>query len=646
MNEDLQREEDELASKALTFEQAKQLVQAAESRDSQFRTFLAIARRFVRTGRLNMEVTPDDLSKYLWQSEKAELRRDLEAINYAHPLMKIVVDTQAASLPVFSCDPAFRTAESIRSAQMAENLTKMQLEDDKAFEKMRRCSEDAAQVGSGWAHVEYLYEEKTLSEKEWQEDLQAAREEYGRLAMAEGLNPEPPFGFEGEVPRTQVVVSRPTLRYLSPADVFLPAYATEVEDAEWYGYRRVVSLSWAKSNPIFDLKMRKALKHDISGDETGRFFADENSEVPADASVTLYYVYDIAHHTLIVYARGLEKPLFKGKNPNDFDDLCLVHLRGQRDGENLRGWGLLEAVIGPLEKLNVIYNMQIKNLFSQGNVWVANSAYLSDADKRKLESAKTGDLVLLEQLPEDATISQVVEAFPTSALAAEVFGMRAQILEDVRTILGLSEYQMGGAGPSRGSGTQAAVADGQATQRASAAIQAFEQFSTEISSLFLKLSQQHLDEPTMVRIFGPDGESWDESVEVTKYDISGEYTIRIRSGSQSANNPATRFQQGTELLNLVERLSAMGYAPEGLENLTNQALRLLGQDPDAIGLKKLPPTPEQMPDQMGAPMGAPQGDPMAGLPPQGGPMDEMGGQDEMLAAGGPPLPGMDGLPFL
>jgi hypothetical protein len=306
-----------------------------------------------------------------------------------------------------------------------------------------------------------------------------------------------------------------------------------------------------------------------------------------------------------------------------------------------------------LDKLNFVVRQQLDNLDRQGTVFVARDDAFTDEDRANLEMARPGDVVLARGIPDGLRLSDVIEAFPTTALSNDVYSARQQIVDDIGKVLGLSDFQLGGLGPSRMSGTAAAVADGVATLRSQQRLEAYEAFYGRAANLFYMLSRQHLDEDQVVKMLGPDGSLFQETLEAEA--MSMDFFVKVKTGSMAAVNPATRAQRGMELMNLAERLETAGY---DADTLRRYALREMGVDPDLMGVRRQPPPePEPAPappPAMGMQQGAPV-DPMQQMMEQQMMEQQMMGeqmqapgstQADIFNMGGPPLPpGGEGFSF-
>jgi len=607
---------------AVKFEDARSLVLSAENRDAGLRSFVASMRNMYRTGRLDTSLTVQSLDRYLW--DRDDYRTQLEALNLACSYINIIVASTASRQPFLTAEPAYLSPDSQKAADGVAALVRGFLDEDDTISVARRCGLDASISGDGFVHVQWELDIDTLSEQEYEDAKQAAIAEYQQLALAAGDDPTPPQELLDAIPTEKLVTNRPTARYVSPIDVFLPAHISDVNETPWYAIRSIMRVEDVKNNPAYDKQAREEVGAESSSlDDAARRLdvVNANTYSTSQSEVcTVYTFYDCLAHRIVVFTNNGGKPLYDGPNPNNFKDRCLVHLRANRDGEQLRGFGDLELIAGLLDKLNFVLRQQIENLERQGTVYVTREDVFSDEDRAALESARPGDVITAHGIADGTRLGDVIEAFPVTALSNDVYNAREQLQADIVKVLGLSEFQTGSLGPSRMSGTAAAVADGVATLRAQARLEAYETFYIRIANLFWKLSRQHLTEDQVVKIIGPDGSLFQETV--TMEEMSLDFFIRVKTGSMAAVNPATRAARGAEMMNLAERLEASGY---DADNLRRYALREMGVDPELMGVRRTPPPqPAAAPGMPGMPVapGSPQAD--------------------MMAMGGPATPGVEG----
>jgi hypothetical protein len=599
-----------------------------------------------RTGSLDRSVTYEMLSKPLW--DRNGRGDDRLGTNFARQYVDIIVGAVAGELPGVGFDPADRTPEAVAAADYAAALVMGFVEDDDVDQTLTAMAKDASVSGHGFGHVRWLRQTRKMTKLEREQALAEARQVFVEQMVASGFPDaeiQPPPDLADALPDEVVVANRPTVEYVSPANVLLPADVSELRHTPWYAIVKFLRLSELRADDTYDREAVEALapKEDTEQRTITRK-PDNRGEETVDPIVKVFFFYDVAAHRLLVFGAGGSKALYDGPNPNEFDDVCLVDLPAYRDGEGFWGFGDLEGIAGLLTKVNLSVEQQILNLDSQGPIFVAWSDVLSSDDEAKIRIAKPYDFIKLsaasydsarEKFGDGVMPNQLISTLSTAAaLPADVFNVKAQLKEDAAEIAGVSEFMRGGLGPSRMPGTAAAAAEGWAAVRINSRTTAVTKAFGRIANLFFKLCQQELTEDDVVRLVGPSGESWQETVETQN--LSGDFFVRVRTGSTASSNPAARAQRGREMMQLANELEAAGYNVDGMRDA---ALRDLGVDPRTVKLVKQ--QPEAPAPAAGTPPGMPPGMDLAALAGMQG-MPAMSPQDEMAELGAPPLPGLDG----
>jgi hypothetical protein len=623
---------------AYTYKEARQLASAVWTRDANRRNWVAVMRNLYRTGKYDLNISFENVAKPVWDRTSGD---DKLGTNFARQYVDIIVGAIAGTLPDAGFDPADKSPEAVAAADYAAALVMGFVEEDDVEQTLAAMAKDASVSGHGFGHVRWKRVTRKMTELERKAAIAEAEATFTEEMAALGYpDVAPPEDLAKAIPEEVVVANRPTLEYVSPANVLLPADVGEVRHTPWYAIVKYLRLSELRGDDTYDQEAVEAMAPTADTEQrTITRKPNASSEDTVDPIVKVYFFYDVAAHRLIVFGDGGPKPLYDGANPAEFDEVCLVDLPAYRDGENFWGFGDLEGIAGLLEKVGLAVEQQVLNLGAQGPIFVAWGDVLSSEDEARLRFAKPYDFIKLstashdsarEAFGENVQPSQLVSTLSTAAaLPNDVFSVKSQLKEDAAEIAGVSEFMRGGLGPSRMPGTAAAAAEGWASVRINARVKAVERAFSAIANLFFKLCQENLTEDDVVKLVGPSGESWQETVDVQR--ISGNFFVRIRTGSHSTSNPAARAQRGRELMQIANELEAAGYDVDGLRDT---ALRDLGVDPRQVNLTKRPPeqpmaAPGEMPGQM--PMAG--GDPFAaGVSPQ----------EQMMELGSPPLPGDTG----
>jgi hypothetical protein len=610
---------------AFSFDEAKKLTSAAWQRDGNRRNWISVLRHAYRTGLFDPNVKTADLTKPLWD-RSADWERDMLAINFVRQHIDIIASSVAGNLPDIGFDPYSREAEYIEAADYAAALINGFVEEDGVARKIFAIAKDASVSGHGFGHVRWLRRTRKHTAAEHQAAVVEARrmyfEEMTRLGY--GLV-EPPEDFDSTVPDEVVIENRPTLEYVSPANVLVPSNLRELEETPWYGIVQYIRLSELRADESYSRAAVEKLapRFDQEQDSITRRNTQGNNESLVDPLVKVVFFYDVLAHKLIVFGENASEPLYEGDNPTPFDMPCLIDIAGYRDGEQFFGFGDLEGIIGLLDKAALATRQQVLNLDTQGPVFVTWADVLSREDEGKVKGARPYDIIKLSAETHDAMREKfgdgvmpnqaIAQLATTAPLPADVFNVKNELKRDASEIAGVTEFMRGSAGDARISGTASAAAEGWTTVRMSVREQAVNHAVKRVAQLFFKFCQAYLSEDDVVRLVGSMGESWQETVDVQK--LSGDFFVRIRTGSMSASNPAARAQRGRETMAIADQLEDRGYDVAGLREI---ALRDLGIDPRQAKLTKLQPQAptaaagmpampqQQSPQQMMQELGAPQ----------------------------------------
>jgi hypothetical protein len=608
-------------AQTMSFDTVERLVDAAEKRDANYRSWVAVLRHLYRTGRLDLEAKGTDLDRPLWAGRIGEaLGDDIRTVNHVCSYISVIVAATTGRVPGVVAEASFITDETQMAADNVSRLISMFLAADDIRGLAQRCGLDASVVGDGWAHVSWVHDE--MSDDEVADRVETAKQEWLEVAAEAGLS-------EGDMPDddefvsliNRVRVSRPTARYVSPVDVILPGHIADVRETPWYAVRTIETLEDIKSNEAYDEEARNAVGADRNLDESARRvdLSGYGSTDEADEVAAVYHFYDVRRHTITVYTKHAGKPLYEGPNPNEFGDPCLVQLRAYRDGEHVRGFGDLELIAGLHDKLSEVVNEQLAATRKLGPLFFSRGG-LTEKDVQAIETAEPYEVINLEGINPDTPLSEVLLAVNPPAIPADLFNIRGQLLDDMPRSLGLNDFQTGGVGADRMSGTAAAVVNDVASMRAQMRQDSYELFYGTIANLFFKLCKQHLTEEQVVSITGPDGRLYSEMVSLD--DLSMDFFMRIETGSTSALPPSARAARGRQLLELAAQLPQLiaGMEQQGFDAdpMIRMALRDMGYDPSILRRKPTPPAAPTAPGMPQMPTG-PGTDPRAQVADMGGP---------------------------
>jgi hypothetical protein len=253
------------------------------------------------------------------------------------------------------------------------------------------------------------------------------------------------------------------------------------------------------------------------------------------------------------------------------------------------GFGDLENIAGIQARLNDVWTRIIDNLYRSGRKYLAMKGSLDAEAISALESDADDQVVFLNG-PATEDPSRIIKPLERMPLPGDVVNTQSALMGVMDQVLAFNDFQTGGMGADRMSATAAAVAQGIAETRAADKQLNIEEAAARMFTLILLLSQEFMTTRTALRLAGPDGSMWPT---VTGDDITGEFQVRVETGSLNGQSRASRRQEGMSILTqVVPAVAGLGYEIDGL---VRSALRRMGLDPDELGIRVPPPAPVEAP---------------------------------------------------
>lgn len=562
----------------------------------------------------------------------------LRTVNMVLPHLTMVINSVAARDPKFVVTPVGGDVAVIeRNANIARAVLEYFWKRTDSTSTLRDVTQDMVLLGNGFAKVGWAYSEATVDRtgddvmSEVRDLMSAAQEVAAESGMT--LDEATVAEIVDSVSLNQqlVEVDEPYVEYVSPYDVFLPANARRMNTSRWVAQRVRLPIAEIQANPMFDKEATKNLTPDTGYADPATIAQYEQKEEALPAvftHATLFEFYDMKSRTLCIFQVDGEKPLFEGPIPYAHRYPPFVHMRNFSDGgSTIWAFGDLENIAGLQLMINEIMVAELNDLKRVGNKYFINKKVLTPELTKALQDNKP-DQVIPVDLPGNVSMQEVMQPVQRLATPADNYVMENKLQDYMQRIVGVTDFQVGNiAAANRTPATAAAAVEGASTTRAMDKMTNVEKASREIAIRLLGLCQQFLDNGRAIRIAGSNAPLW---LQVTDADIEGEFTIDTEGGSTQAINPATRANQGREMITqIVPILTQLGYDPEPA---LRTALTYMGLDPDYLLIQQqaapamaapAAPAPAPAAPSMAASMG-------------GGAMDpEMA---MLLGMGAPPVP--------
>lgn len=376
--------------------------------------------------------------------------------------------------------------------------------------------------------------------------------------------------------KSKVTYDGPCLLNVDLRDIYPDPNGVTVESCRYIIHKYAATRGELESNPSYKANDIKQITYGYTNDQIKRGISGETrmSLQENEAEVLEYWEDD----RLIVLAGGAV--LRDEPNPYDHKKKPFVLLTDHIDDQVLYGIGEVEPVEGLQSEMNTLRNQRMDfNNITLNPVWQVRAGSVADLDaiqfKPNYKIVVQGDASAVNPI-------NMPQAPQTS------FKEEESIKQDLQTVTGVSDYSRGSeAGGLNDTATGISLIQEAANQRFNAKLQNMEFGLKKIGEFVRDLWLQFADPEMVIRITEKDGYSF---LKFMKDDITGEYDIRIESGSTV---PSNKLQERNEEMNKYNVLTAnplIQGSPEALLEVT-RALLEKWSDPnlepimEALGMK-------------------------------------------------------------
>ncbi len=565
--------------KQYTLSQAQSLVSDAVKRSQSRHTWWKALERLFQsgsTGGLNQAALNGTLFDGMSES-------DLETVNLVLPRVQLMIARLTSRDPRPIAQSMSGSAETENQERLVEAILEFYFQKGYGVSVIKDLAQDLVVCGNGFAKVLWDFEEEDveLSAEEKQEQLDILNEMERKAALMEGRAPLPSTELETIVPKTvkRVISDEPIFRYVRPYDIFLPASARRIHESRWIAQRIIVPIEEAQD---------RYPKHEFTASSIGsqEFLDHENGRDQEEELVVLYEFWDRATRTLMVFTEDGDKACFEGEFPYSHDDFPYVHIANHRTRpSDFWAFGDLQQMASLQERFNEIWTRILDSTYRSGRKYLATTGSLTEDAVTALES-EDDDIVVFVDGPMGENPANLIAPLFRQPISGEVLNTQQSLVQLMDQVVAFSDFDNGGVGADRMSATAAAAVMGVTEQRALTKQLLLEEAGSRIYTLMLALLQEFLTEETAVRIAGPNGVNWQR---ITGGDLSGEFRIRVETGSMNGETRAARRAEGNAILTqIVPTLAGLGYDTDGL---VRSAMKKLDIDPAEIALQKMGPPP-------------------------------------------------------
>lgn len=474
---------------------------------------------------------------------------------------------------------------------------------------------NAIRIGKGFVKVAWssMYESFTLTDEESALETIDLIDAAAEVAAENGVELPSIEEFEQEAAANATgelrVANEPFLAYVSPYNIRVPHTARYLDDAEWVAEKIVLRKDFVEDNEMYKpfFKAGGELQNTSLANGAVPTSSDSAESEKYFEEVEIWEFYDLINHRMVHLQLDGDMPLLDSDIPWSHRKPPYAEYNNYSvNPDDFWGFGELDNIAAIQIQIGEIVRAQLADVKRAGNKYWLKKQYVTPEIVELLNKDRS-DIVIPIALTGADSLQDVMMNVPRQGAPAEVWEMKIILENDIRTQLGLNEFQTGGGGADRKSATEVAAIDGSGTIRIQDKIRSADRGDAQAAQLLLLLCQEFLDEETLIRIGGPEAGTL---FKLEPGDIDGDMAVRVEAGISTSSNPAVQAKRSMELLELM---------PLILENAQNPAarpmlvtiLRGLGHNPDGL----LPPLQPAAPAQPAGPGGIPLA-PLTGAPEQ------------------------------
>lgn len=542
-------------------------------------------------------------------------------VNYCLHVEETKVHSVAFRFPEFTLKPKSMEAEGYE--QIAGAAIRCEWRHGNVQAEMKKGWKDREIYGTGIVYTGWLFTTED-----------GARIEDGRMMTDQDTTyPQPgppdmtpnPSDAWGTVPAQTVRDDRFFAKRIYPGNFFVsPEAGCNLEEADYCGYVEVRSLEEVKANPRFkNTRQLKGstnnLRQWFDAEMVKEYCSDDASgdQVPADIKrVKLYHYYEKSKRLYMVMTDEHDKPLLE--DTWNWDHPRYPFRVRQNVGDTDQFWG----IPGPLmmehqqRELNESRSQMSDHRRRFVPKFLAREGTLSTKGINALKSTDAGEVVF-HTSNDDIAIAPIV----MPPVQPEVYSTETQLVADIQTIMGVSQYEIGQAPTKRITGAEVDAIQERGGARAKNDLQEFETWCAEVAEDCLAWLKMYSVKTRQIPLYDMEGniQGWPD---FNRDQIRGEYDIEVYANSTTPPSNAENIQAIGFLIQSLNPLIQLALPAQQLGiNLMPLVRQLLKSIPDIRNVDQiLPPTPQMGPQ--GAPMGAdPQlpgaGAEMGGMGPEG-----------------------------
>lgn len=381
----------------------------------------------------------------------------LVAVNHIQAIKRTIVASTLNRNPDFSLEPLFPGFGAPRRARLAACALNMTWRREHFNDPIKEAYEDSLDYGRGW--IEFGWQSTytrnvqmgpDVSAKQTLTDALTAVNALSRRGAGLGHRPFTPEEVQQHLDKfggRLLVEDRPTIRRVSPFDIFWDPLATNPADARWIAKRWRCPVHFARTNPDWSEKARMKLDATGIGDATQDPEVEpqmgDTGEYQGRDTVWIINFFDLGEGTWCQFSEQGEEYLRRPSDiPFPFGQPFLWI-------ENIED----TASQFPISEVEVIWPHQrdltaITMELGKDRVLSRPKAAVRTEDVEQLrpllESADQGIVVPVNLPPGEATLDAAIKFFKPESNAQTLMSQAGMVQQNMNAASGISDYLRGG----------------------------------------------------------------------------------------------------------------------------------------------------------------------------------------------------------
>lgn len=470
-------------------------------------------------------------------------------VNIALSTVNVIAPSVAVNYPKITVN-AVQPDDAAR-AIVVEGVINYWWRHYKVRPEFRRAIKDFLIVGHGWLKCGYKYVEKEEEVEDAGETEEVQSPSLDEL-MGDGPLEGAPVEHEPDPSEPTIIITedRPFVERVSPLDVFVDPDATSMSDIAWIAQRVRRPLEDVKSDKRYSARVRNKTQADSWREEVD---SERKMEDPEDGYVEVWEFYDLRKSTISVFTMDADGFLVAPrKMPYAFGH-PFVMIRNYDIPDFFYPLGELEAIESLQYELNETRTQMMNHRKRFARKYLYRKDRFDSDGVAALKSDADNELV---PVTKDSPLQDAIVPMPTVITPPEFYQQSQQIMADMETVSGVSEYMRGQMPDIRRTATEASMIADAASARAADKLATVELAISEVAVRLVMLAQQFMESEQVARVIGPDGVPvwFDFDADF----ISGDYDFEVEGGSTQPNNESFRRQSALQLMDAMAPLLQAG----------------------------------------------------------------------------------------